>query len=216
MIAILDIDGTLVDSNYFHAMSWFRAFRDHDITVPIWRIHQAQGKGGDQLVIAVTDQETEDRLGESLREAEGKHFMPTIDEIRPLDGARDLVVALKDAGHTVVLASSGKPEEVDHYIDLVGVRDIIDAFTNAEDVEKTKPDPELINRAVELGGGKASDAVLVGDTIWDFQAGEAAGVRGLAVLTGGFSAQELREAGAEEVFTSVPALREHLEREARG
>ncbi len=210
MIAILDIDGTLVDTNYHHAVSWFRAFRDHDITLPIWQLHRHIGMGGDQLVLAVTDDETEDRLGDEVRSAESDHYMEMIDEVRPMEGAHALIAELSRRGHQVVFASSAKEQEVDVYLDLLDAREIAEAWTTSADVESTKPAPDLVNAALEKVDAKPDQAVLIGDTPWDVEAALKAGVPTLTVLTGGFSAQELTDAGAVSVFESVAQLREQL------
>jgi HAD superfamily hydrolase (TIGR01509 family) len=206
--AILDIDGTLVDSNYQHALAWYRAFREHGHILPIWRIHRHIGMGGDQLIEALCGAEAEERDGDAIRAAEGRHYFAMIEEVEPLEGARDLIVDLKESGHRVVLASSAKPQEVDHYLDLLDARDLADDWTSAGDVERTKPAPDLVQTAIEkIGGGPA---VMVGDSTWDCKAARAAGVQTIAVLTGGFSEAELRAAGAIAVFGSIVELRERL------
>ncbi len=210
MIAILDIDGTLVDTNYQHALSWFRAFRDHDITLPIWQLHRHIGMGGDQMITAVTDEATEDRLGEDIRSAESEHYMALIDEVRPMEGARGLIEELSRRGHEVVFASSAKDAEVDVYLDLLDAREIVAAWTTSGDVESTKPAPDLVHAALEKVDGQPDRAVLIGDTPWDVEAALKAGVPTLTVLTGGFSAQELTDAGAVSVFESVAQLSEQL------
>ena len=117
--AILDVDGTLVDSNYQHAIAWFRAFREQDVTPPIWRIHRHIGMGGDQLVAAVAGREVEERLGDAIREAEGRLYGELIDEVCAFEGARELLAELRERGHPIVLASSAKAEEAEHYIELL-------------------------------------------------------------------------------------------------
>ena len=206
--AILDIDGTLVDSNYQHAIAWYRALRRHDVIVPIWRIHRHIGMGGDQLVAAVCGDDVEERLGDDVREAETACYEELIGEVAPLEGARDVIEDLKRDGRRVVLASSAKPEEVDHYLDLLGARDLADGWTTSGDVEATKPHPDLVEAALEsIGGGPA---VMVGDSTWDCEAARRAGVPSIAVLTGGFSEQELSDAGAVAVFSSIVDLRRGL------
>jgi phosphoglycolate phosphatase-like HAD superfamily hydrolase len=207
-VAILDIDGTLVDSNYFHAVAWYRAMREHDHTLPMWRIHRAIGMGGDQLVGALLGEEVEDREGDSIRAVENERYFDLIGEVRPLKGSRELVVDLKRSGHRVVLASSAKPEEVDHYLDLLDAREIADAWTTSGDVERTKPEPDLVNSALEKVGG--GPAVMVGDSVYDAEAATNAGVDTIAVLTGGFSDSELLKSGAKIVFASIVELREGL------
>jgi HAD superfamily hydrolase (TIGR01509 family) len=206
--AILDIDGTLVDTNYQHAIAWFRAFRQHGELLPIWRIHRHIGMGGDQLVVSLCGEQVERDKGDDIRAAEKTLYMELIDEVEPLHGARELIVDLNERGHSVVLASSAKPDEVEHYLDLLDVRDLVDAWTDSGDVENTKPQPDLVQAAIDKSG--AEDAVMVGDSTWDCEAAGRAGVPTVAVLTGGFSEAELREAGAVAVFSSIDDLRERL------
>jgi HAD superfamily hydrolase (TIGR01509 family) len=208
--AILDVDGTLVDTNYHHTLAWYRAFRQHGIVLPLWRIHRHIGMGGDQLVEALCDEETEKEKGDDIRAAESPLYMAMIEEVEPLEGARGLIEDLKDRGHAVVLASSAKEQEVEHYLDLLDVRDLADDWTTSDDVESTKPEPDLVQVALEKSGVDPGDAVMVGDATWDCEAAKRAGVETLAVLTGGFAEEELREAGASKVFGSIVELRESL------
>ena len=208
IVAILDIDGTLVDSNYQHALAWYRALRKHGHVLPIWRIHRHIGMGGDQMVAALCGDEAEQRDGDSIREAETEQYMAMIDEVEPLEGARDLIVDLKRLGRRVVLASSAKPDEIEHYLDLLDARELADAWTSSGDVEATKPAPDLVVKALDRVGG--GPAVMVGDSTWDCRAAKNAGVETIAVLTGGFSEQELIEAGAAAVFSSMDELRRRL------
>jgi HAD superfamily hydrolase (TIGR01509 family) len=209
-IAILDVDGTLVDTNYHHAIAWFRAFRRQFITVPVWRVHRHIGMGGDQLVAAVAGDEVEARAGDRIREAESELYRELIREVQPMEGSRELIEDLKEAGNTVVLASSAKEWEVEHYIELLDAAEIVDAWTTSADVESTKPEPDLVHAALDKADGDEDEAMLIGDTVWDVEAAKRAGVETLAVLTGGFSEAELRDAGAKDVFTSVDELRQSL------
>jgi HAD superfamily hydrolase (TIGR01549 family) len=206
--AILDIDGTLVDSNYQHTIAWYRALRQHGHVLPIWRIHRHIGMGGDQLVASLCGDDVEARQGDDIRDAEKALYMALIDEVEPLAGARDLMVDLKRAGRRIVLASSAKPDEVEHYLDLLDARGLADAWTTAGDVERTKPEPDLVHAALEHAG--EDSAVMVGDSTWDCEAAKRAGVQTIAVLTGGFSEQELEDAGAVAVFNSIEELRRRL------
>jgi HAD superfamily hydrolase (TIGR01509 family) len=210
-VAILDIDGTLVDTNYQHALAWYRAFRQHEIVLPIWRIHRHIGMGGDQLVGALTDERTEREKGDKIRAAEKTLYFQLIDEVEPMFGSRELIERLKEHGHAVVLASSAKADEVDHYLDLLDARELADAWTTSADVESTKPAPDLVGAALERVGGSPDDAAMVGDTTWDVEAAAKAGVKTLAVRTGGFATAELEEAGAAAVFESVVELCERLD-----
>jgi phosphoglycolate phosphatase-like HAD superfamily hydrolase len=192
-IAVLDVDGTLVDTNYHHAIAWYRAFREHGLTLPVWRIHRHIGMGGDQLVAALAGRRVEDRQGDSIRAAETALYADLIGEVQPFADARRLMTVLRERGHRLVLASSAKRDEVDYYLDLLDARGLAQAWTTSADVEATKPNPDLVATAIDKVGG--GEAVLVGD----------------ATLTGGFSAQELHDAGAVVVFESIGELCEHLD-----
>jgi HAD superfamily hydrolase (TIGR01549 family) len=208
-IALLDVDGTLVDTNYHHAIAWYRAFREHGLTLPVWRIHRHIGMGGDQLVAAVAGKRVEDRQGDSIRAAETALYADLIGEVQPFADARRLLELLDGRGHRLVLASSGKRDEVEHYLDLLDARDLVEAWTTSADVERTKPDPDLVHTAMDKVGG--GEAVLVGDSTWDCEAAARAEVPTVAILTGGSSDQELREAGATAVFESLTELCEQLD-----
>jgi HAD superfamily hydrolase (TIGR01509 family) len=207
--AILDVDGTLVDTNYQHAIAWYRALRRHGKVLPVWRIHRHIGMGGDQLVAALAGDEFEASRGDDVRDAEKELYAQLIDEVEPLPGAKDLIETLKERGHAVVLASSAREAEVEHYLELLGARDLADSWTTADDVERTKPAPDLVQRAMEKSGG--GSAVMVGDSTWDCKAAGRAGIPTIGVLTGGFSIEELRDAGAAQVFESLAGLREALD-----
>ena len=207
--AILDIDGTLVDSNYQHAIAWHRAFREHGLTLPLWRLHRHIGIGGDQFVAAVAGAEVERRCGDAVREAEAISFAALIDEVQPLERAHELILELKRRGHQVVLASSAKAKDAEHFVDLLEAREAVNAWTTAADVDRSKPAPDLVATAIERAGG--APAVMVGDTTWDVEAAARAGVETICVLTGGFGEAELEAAGAVAVHESPAALLESLD-----
>jgi HAD superfamily hydrolase (TIGR01549 family) len=205
---IFDIDGTLVDTNYQHALAWYQAFRQHDVHLPVWRLHRHIGMGGDQFVAAVAGDEAEAEIGDEVRTAHDVIYLTMIQSVSVFDGARELLEDLKRDGFDVVLASSAKQREVDHYLDLLDRRELAADWTTSDDVEQTKPEPDLVIAAKEKLGGEDREAVMVGDTPWDVKAAERSGVPTVAVLTGGFSEAELREAGAVAVFNSIAELRE--------
>ena len=207
--AILDVDGTLVDTNYHHALAWYRSFRAHGITLPLWRLHRHVGMGGDKFVTAVADEGVEARLGDALRERWQQLFDELLDEVSPLAGARELIEDLKRRGSTVVLASSSVKEHLEVFIDKLDARELVEGWTMKDDVEASKPDPDLVNAGLEKAGTR--DAVMVGDTPWDCEAARRAGIATITVLTGGFSEQELRDAGAAAVFESLEELRDRLD-----
>ena len=208
-VAILDIDGTLVDTNYHHTIAWYRAFKQHEIALPLWRIHRHIGMGSDQLVGALTDEQTEHEQGDDIRAAEKVLYFQLITEVQTMEGSRELIEQLKQRGHTVVLASSAKADEVEVYLDLLDARELADAWTTSADVDATKPEPDLVKAALDRAGG--TDAVMVGDTPWDIEAAENADVPTIAVRTGGFGPDELEEAGAVAVFESVSELLKGLD-----
>ena len=207
--ALLDLDGTLVDTNYQHALCWYRAFRRHGITIPVWRLHRHVGMGGDTLVAAVAGDEVEERAGDAVRDAWEEEFDRLIDEIAPREGAHELIVALKERGHEVVLASSSIEKHFDHFAELVGAKELADGWTTKDDVERSKPEPDLVRAALEKT--EAERAVMIGDTPWDVEAARRAGIPTVCIVTGGFSEQELRDAGAAAVHESLPELTSQLD-----
>ena len=208
-VALLDIDGTLVDSNYQHALAWYRAFALHGITIPVWRCHRAIGMGGDQLVSFLAGEGFEREHGDVVRDQEHALYAQLIDEVQPFEGARGLIEDLKARGGRVVVASSAKPQDTQRYLDLIDARSLVDAWTDSGDVEATKPAPDLVKAALEKAGG--GPAIMVGDSIWDCKAAKAAKVETIAVRSGGFGDDELLEAGAIAVFDSIGELRERLD-----
>jgi HAD superfamily hydrolase (TIGR01549 family) len=217
---VLDVDGTLLDTNFHHVLAWARSFEAHGVTVPLWRVHRAIGMGGDRLVGEVAGDDVEERLGDDLRARWKGEFDAVIDEVRALRGARELLAALKERGVAVALASSANPEHAQHAFDLLGVSgaadgddELVDTSTSAEDAEESKPDPELVQAALDRLGQDldTASACVVGDSVHDVRAAQRAGLPAYAVLTGGTSRAELLEAGAAGVYVDLDDLREHLE-----
>jgi HAD superfamily hydrolase (TIGR01549 family) len=202
--AIVDVDGTLVDTNYHHALAWYRSLREHDVTVPLWRLHRHVGMGGDKYVAAVAGEEIEERLGDQLRERWEEIFEEMIPEIAALPGARALLVALKERGLTVVIASSSIQKHLDAFLDLLDARDVVDGWTMKDDVEESKPEPDLVAAALEKAG--SGDAFMIGDTPWDVASARKAGISTLCLLTGGFGRDELEQAGAAAVYETPQEL----------
>jgi HAD superfamily hydrolase (TIGR01549 family) len=204
--ALLDVDGTLIDANYQHALAWYRAFKRHGIVVPLWRIHRHVGMGGDQLIPALVGDDVDE---DAISDARKDEYRKLIDEVSPLAGARELIEDLKQRGFTVVLASSSPQDEIDHYLELLDARALADGWTTDDDVESTKPEPDLVRAALDKAG--TDEGVMVGDTPWDIEAARKAGLATVTVITGGFSEQELRDAGAAAVFESLDEVRRHLD-----
>jgi HAD superfamily hydrolase (TIGR01549 family) len=207
--ALLDVDGTLVDTNYHHALAWYRAFRAHGVGLPVWRIHRHVGMGGDQLVPALVPG-IDDDLHEVIEETRADRYAELVDEVQAFAQAHELIEDLKRRGASVVLASSSPQEELDRYLDLLDARELPDAWTTKDDVGATKPEADLVHAALEKAG--TTEAVMVGDTAWDVEAARKAGIETICVMTGGWSKQELLDAGAAAVYESIGELRENLER----
>lgn len=192
---ILDVDGTLADTNYLHTLAWARAFARVDLHPPMWELHRAVGMGGDLLVAAVADDEVEREHGDALREAWEEGYAAHLPEVRLLPGARELVLALADRGLTVVLASSGKEDFTGHVLDLLDLPEgTLAAQASSDEAESSKPEPDVLQVALDKVG--AGSALLVGDTPYDVAAAGRLGLPCVAVRTGGFGAAELQEAGA--------------------
>jgi HAD superfamily hydrolase (TIGR01549 family) len=205
---LLDLDGTLVDTNYHHSIAWYRAFHEHGIVLPVWRIHRHVGMGGDLLVPALVGDACDAEKGDALRATHGERFDELVGEVSALEGAHELLAELHERGHEVVLASSSQGKYLDHYLDLLDAHDLVDAATTADDVETSKPAPDLISVAAEKAHTRA--VAMLGDSPWDIEAAQRAGLPCVALLTGGYSERELLDAGAASVFASLPGLREEL------
>ena len=211
--AVLDIDGTLLDSNYHHTLAWSRAFTAVDGGVPLWRIHRHIGMGGDRLVAAVAGDEVEERVGDQIRDRWEKEFDALIDETRLFAGARGLLVRLRRAGLLVALASSAIPRHARHALDLLDADGLADVTTTAADSTVTKPDPEMV-RGVLDGIGTAA-ACMIGDSIWDVHAATGAGIPTIGLCTGGYGHQELISAGAVCVYDDLLHLTSELDQALR-
>lgn len=207
--AIFDVDGTLVDTNYQHALAWFRAFRRFGVTRPIWRIHRGIGMGGDMFVPEIGGRALDDAHGDGLRDAWVEEFDKLIGEVQPFDGAHELLVEVKNRGFRLVLASSGKGQHVETFLDLVDGKSLADAWTTSDDVTRTKPEPDIVATALAKVAG--ASGVMVGDSVFDAQAAAKLDIPTLGVRTGGFSVGELQEAGVLQVFDSLVAFRQALD-----
>ena len=206
--ALLDIDGTLIDSTYHHAIAWSRAFARHGDPPPLHRLHRAIGMGGDRLVAHVAGDDVEDTRGDALRDAWREEYAELRAEVRPLPGARDLVLALDEQGVRVALASSGDPEFSREAVELLGIGDVVEVLVTSEDVDASKPEPDLVGVTLERLAERepVERAVFLGDTVYDVEAAARAGVPCVALLTGGFGKAELEDAGAVHITTSPADL----------
>ncbi|MGZ4494675.1 MAG: HAD family hydrolase [Nocardioides sp.] len=209
---VLDVDGTLVDSVYRHTVAWAEAFRSVGVTVPAWRLHRAIGMGGDRLVTAVAGEQVETEHGDEVRRRHGELFSAGIDEVTALPGAAELVPELRRRGLTVVLASSGGREQTERLLALVGGEELTGSgrwLVTSDDVERSKPAPDLVSAAVERVGGDR--VAMVGDAVWDVEAAREHAALRIGLLCGGFGEAELRDAGADAVFESPQDLLDNLD-----
>ncbi len=198
---LLDLDGTLVDTNYLHTLAWSQAFGDVGEWAPMNAIHRLVGMGGEQLVKELLG---DDRPG--IAEARAEHYRALLPEVRAFPGASDLVRALHRRGLATVLATSSPADELDAALGLLSIDDVLDGRTTADDVELAKPSPEVFCTAMHSAGVDPARALAIGDSVWDVEAARAAGIACIAVESGGFSRHELSEAGALLVFRDVREL----------
>jgi HAD superfamily hydrolase (TIGR01509 family) len=204
---LLDVDGTLIDNSYFHAIAWWRACRDCGITVPMARLHRLVGMGADQFIDYLFQ-----RSWPELAEAHSHHIAPFFDEMVAFDGASALLRRLAGEGVRLVLATSSRPDEVDQLRRILGADETVDDVTTLHDAGASKPAPDLFTAALKKTGADPGRALAVGDTGWDIAAAHKAGVACVAVESGGWSRQELVEADALEVYDGVGQLLREFDR----
>lgn len=206
--ALFDVDGTLVDSNYLHAVTWWQAFAQAGHQVPMVAIHRAIGMGSDQLLDALLPRSRDTGQDASIRTAHSALYATYWSRLRPLPGAAELLRACRKSGLTVVLASSADPPEFAALRAALDAEDAIDEATSAADVDTSKPAPDLVQVALQKAHARPGQAVFVGDTVWDVKACQRAGVPCIGLRSGGISTQELAEAGAAAVFGGPAELLE--------
>jgi HAD superfamily hydrolase (TIGR01509 family) len=203
-VVVLDVDGTLMDTNYLHTEAWARAFEEVEHRVPRAQLHEQIGKGSDLLIHEfVEDEETAEKIDELHSE-----FYGELQEYgHPLPGAKELISSLRERGYEVWFVTSAKDEELEHHMSELEAEGRISGIVNSSDVENSKPAPDIFELALEKAGATPDETVAVGDAVWDIEAADRAGIRTVAVLTGGaYSEQELRDAGAVAVYEDCAAL----------
>jgi HAD superfamily hydrolase (TIGR01509 family) len=205
-IVVLDVDGTLMDTNYLHVEAWARAFEEVGRRVPRVELHKQIGKGSDLLIGEfVEDGETTEKIDELHSEFYGE----LQEHGHPLPGAKELIPSLLERGYEVWFVTSAKDEELEHHMGELEAEGRISGVVNSSAVENSKPAPDIFELTLEKAGSSADETIAVGDAVWDVEAADKAGIRTVAVLTGGaFSEQELKEAGAVEVYKDCAALLE--------
>ncbi len=205
-VVVLDVDGTLMDTNYLHVEAWARAFEEVGRRVPRVELHRQVGKGSDLLIGEfVEDEET----AEKVDKLHSKFYAELQEHGHPLPGAKELIPSLGERGYEVWFVTSAKDEELEHHMSELDAEGKLSGVVNSSDVENAKPAPDIFELALERAGASPDETVAVGDAVWDIESASAAGIRTVAVLTGGaFSEEELREAGAVEVYEDCAALLE--------
>jgi HAD superfamily hydrolase (TIGR01509 family) len=203
-VVVLDVDGTLMDTNYLHTEAWARAFEEVGHRVPRARLHKQIGKGSNLLIGEfVEDEET----GEKIDELHSELYAQLQEYGHPLPGAKELISSLRERGYEVWFVTSAKDEELEHHMDELEAEGSISGVVNSSAVENPKPAPDIFELTLQRAGASPDETVAVGDAVWDVEAADAAGIRTVAVLTGGaFSRQELEAAGAVAVFEDCAAL----------
>ncbi len=208
--ALFDVDGTLVDTNYLNAVTWWEAFSQAGHDIPMAQVHRAIGMGSDQMLDKLLPDDRDKDADAHIRTAHGALYAVYWSRLRPLPGAAELLRACKKRGLAVVLASSADGPEFNMLRTVLDAEDAIDAATFSGDVESSKPAPDLVEVALRKIGVPAEDAVFIGDTVWDVHACQKAGVPCIGVLSGGFSRDELTSAGAVEVYQDARELLDRL------
>jgi HAD superfamily hydrolase (TIGR01509 family) len=207
---LFDVDGTLIDSNYLHVHAWHRAFNEADVEVEAWRIHRSIGMDGSTLVASLADG-TDDDTRSRLKDLHSRYYQETAPLLRRLPGARELLVAVDKLDLQIVLATSAPEDELSLLREVLGSDDLVSAVTSSNDVDTAKPEPDIVQVALKRAGVDGAHAVFVGDTVWDVEACQRAGVPTIAVLSGGVSHSELETAGAQAVFEDPRDLCDHLD-----
>ncbi|SEQ85353.1 haloacid dehalogenase superfamily, subfamily IA, variant 3 with third motif having DD or ED/haloacid dehalogenase superfamily, subfamily IA, variant 1 with third motif having Dx(3-4)D or Dx(3-4)E [Faunimonas pinastri] len=214
---IFDIDGTLVDSVDLHAEAWEEAFRRFGFSIPAEKIRGKIGKGGDQLLPDFLDQRLIARFGSEIQAFRTDLFARKyMDRVHPFPGVRDLFSALRARGFRLVLASSGKEDEVKRYQEIAGITDLVDSATSSDDAEHSKPAPDIFQAALARNGLQPDEAVVIGDSPYDAEAATRAGIQAMGVLCGGFPEEDLRAAGCHWIFQDPAHLLAELDRSPLG
>jgi HAD superfamily hydrolase (TIGR01509 family) len=198
---LFDVDGTLVDTNYLHTLAWSRAFRDAGEWAPMNAIHRLVGMGGDQLVPKILGHDCHE-----AKEARDRHYRSLIDDARAFPCATELVRTVHDLGLAAVLATSSPADELAILLKMLDIEEYLEAKTTADDIESSKPSPEVFLTAMETGSLDPARTLAIGDSIWDVEGARAAGIGCVAVESGGFSQHELSEAGALHVYRDVEEI----------
>jgi phosphoglycolate phosphatase-like HAD superfamily hydrolase len=206
---IFDVDGTLIDSNDAHAHAWVDAVAEFGFDASFDEARRLIGMGGDKLLPALIGLEEDDDLGDRISKRRGEIFLTRyFPSVRAFPKSRDLFVRLRDAGLRIVIASSAKQEELDQFLDRARVRDLVENKASSDDAENSKPDPDIVHAALDKLGLRVDEVFMVGDTPYDVEAASRAGIRTIALRSGGWSDEEL--AGAVAIYDDPADLLAHV------
>lgn len=208
---LFDIDGTLVDSNYLHVDAWDRAFDEIGHPVATWRIHRAIGMDSDSMIGLLLGEHDSADVSAEVKKFHDRFYAAASSRLRLIPDARELLHELAQRGYTVILATSAPAKELAVLLALLDVADEVDVVTSGDDVDTAKPAPDIIEVALQRAAVEPADAVMIGDSVWDVEGARRAGVACIGVLTGGYAEQELRDAGAIDVYPSVSELLDALD-----
>jgi HAD superfamily hydrolase (TIGR01509 family) len=207
---LFDLDGTLVDTTYLHAVTWWQALQEHGHTVAMARIHRAVGMGADKLLAEVlgADHDTKDDAG--IGAAHDRLFAAWHELVSPLPGARELLRRCAHTDYSVVLATSGRNQDLRALRGVLDADDVIDVATSAEDADESKPSPDILSVALDKAALRADEVVFVGDAVWDVRASTALQIPCIGLECGGTTAADLRDAGAVETWRDPAELLRHF------
>ncbi|MBW5424902.1 HAD-IA family hydrolase [Streptomyces sp. BG9H] len=212
--ALFDVDGTLTDTNHLHVVTWWEAFRQAGHHVATHDIHHAIGLGSTDLIAHLLGDDRDHDRDEEISAAHSTLYGTYFDRLSALNGARDLLHALHGRGRRIVLATSAGGAELGALRRAIDADDVIAGIASADDVESGKPAPDPVHHALDIAECAPDEALFVGDTVWDMRAASRAGVRSIALLSGGIPRADLEEAGAGAVYADPADLLGHLDSEA--
>lgn len=213
---LFDVDGTLVDSSYVHTLAWWQAFRQAGYDVPMASIHRSVGMGGDRILDSLLPADRNASDDGTIMTSHAAVFSTFWPSLRPLEGAKDLLAQCHENGLAVALASSARERDLEALRSAIGADAFIDAATSASDAKESKPAPDILVAALKALNVPASDAIYVGDAVWDIYAAGKLDIPAIGLTCGGTSEAELRDAGAVEIYANPRALLENLASSAIG
>ena len=210
LTVLLDVDGTLIDSNDAHARAWVDVCEEFGREGDYDEIRAMIGMGGDKLMPKAFGLEHDSKEGKKMSERRSEIFLERyLPTLKPFPQARELLVRMRRDGHTLVVATSAKSDEMKKLLDVAGVADLLEEATSSSDAEHSKPDPDIVEAALKKSGARPEDALMLGDTPYDIEASTRAGVQIVAVRCGGWSDGDL--GGAVAVYADPADLLRHYD-----